>query len=840
MPAGLASRPDDLSGVTELRLHGVGGTSPQSLLDDLTPMQVAGDRIAGFYRTVDQEGRHVEAYSWGGLTSGSSWRVLWLLLLPFALANMAARMFPSWLPARAVRFRLFGWAARLASFALTLNLVMLAAAIPVDYVAYQCGGNPACARWPAWLLPPDRPAVRILVGAVVPLLVIGVLYGLAYTTQNRYDRVKPAETEPGKGQPAEGGQPVPGQSSPEQSSNGQSSNGQPAPGPSFAGLSDPGFWNGVDYTRMLTRLHVAGSLALVAALVAWTAHSVRPVEGPWAALVMAVPVTVVVLSAAALYAGEADDRGRWLSWILLGLGAAAVACSAALALAQPPGDPLGTVPHELPGMQGFMDVVYAGVFGTLFLVPATLIAASWTRRDWPGVALVTVLAPAVLAAVVALLTVWEAGYRWVGVGAALGVAVAVAGAAGRKAFVEGRFRWGAPFEVLGLAVEALNTFMLAALLIVAELLGTIRPCADPYLGGCLPVPASPGGGAPIAVFPMVRNAIPYLIVLPVLLLAGFALWQTVCWLLGGRRGRQGVLDDYSASVVGRPEWWVSAVVAGQVPDWQARLVRGWPGRVARARRLAEVPRDLDLLLTAFMVAGVVLFAWIQSRVWMSGDAPTNANWLTTACAAVAMALPPALIVLLQRGWRDPRHRRVIGVLWDVSTFWPRHSHPLAPPSYAERAVPELQRRLWWLHDNGGLPLLAAHSQGSIIAVAALAQPCSRPEPDQVALVTFGSPLRTLYAWGFPAYFNDTLFDRLAHGPGIKVWRWRNFHYRTDYIGGAVSVPGGVDEPLPDPPTSLFLYGQPLPGVGGHTGFWEDEEMRRQITLLAQDLAKATP
>ncbi|HEX4817877.1 MAG TPA: hypothetical protein VFV66_34475, partial [Nonomuraea sp.] len=206
--------------------------------------------------------------------------------------------------------------------------------------------------------------------------------------------------------------------------------------------------------------------------------------------------------------------------------------------------------------------------------------------------------------------------------------------------------------------------------------------------------------------------------------------------------------------------------------------------------------------------------------------------------AVAMALPPAVILLLQRGWRDARQRRVIGVLWDVSTFWPRHCHPLAPPSYAERAVPELQRRLWWLHDNGGVPLVAAHSQGSVLAAAALAQPRSRPAGDRVALVTFGSPLRTLYAWGFPAYFNDTLFEQLAHGPGIGVWRWRNFHYDTDYIGGAVRVSGAIDVPLPDPPTCHFLYGQPLPRVGAHTGFWEDAEMRRQITELARDLGTA--
>ena len=37
-------------GVTELRVHGVGGSPPDATLGDLVPEQVMGDAIAGFYR----------------------------------------------------------------------------------------------------------------------------------------------------------------------------------------------------------------------------------------------------------------------------------------------------------------------------------------------------------------------------------------------------------------------------------------------------------------------------------------------------------------------------------------------------------------------------------------------------------------------------------------------------------------------------------------------------------------------------------------------------------------------------------------------------------------------
>jgi hypothetical protein len=83
-------------GVTEIFVHGVGGAAPAGMLDALEVRQVTGDRISGMWRslagTPGGNGTHREAYSWGGLTRRPLATAIWLLLLPFALANIAGWM----------------------------------------------------------------------------------------------------------------------------------------------------------------------------------------------------------------------------------------------------------------------------------------------------------------------------------------------------------------------------------------------------------------------------------------------------------------------------------------------------------------------------------------------------------------------------------------------------------------------------------------------------------------------------------------------------------------------------------------------------------------------------
>lgn len=219
----------------ELRVHGVNGTSPGSMLgvkpDQVA--QVAGDATTGFYRPragVRLPGRDpglpvaVEAYSWGALTSGVrgvlGWarRAAWLLLLPFALVNMAYwarpeigfRSQPK--PgstkaatndgnAQGVEGQTYadGGAARAsarlvraAGLLLTSFFVVGVCTVSIDLVAWQCyrAGVPGCPVLPDFLdflgRDPWRAAPRrIVVGTAVPVLALGLLWLLTFRSVAR-------------------------------------------------------------------------------------------------------------------------------------------------------------------------------------------------------------------------------------------------------------------------------------------------------------------------------------------------------------------------------------------------------------------------------------------------------------------------------------------------------------------------------------------------------------------------------------------------------------------------------------------------------------------------------
>ncbi len=180
----------------------------------------------------------------------------------------------------------------------------------------------------------------------------------------------------------------------------------------------------------------------------------------------------------------------------------------------------------------------------------------------------------------------------------------------------------------------------------------------------------------------------------------------------------------------------------------------------------------------------------------------------------------AILLLVGLGvqtYRNARVRRTVGVVWDLATFWPRAAHPLAPPCYAERVVPELVHRSTWLATEQSGLVLSGHSQGSILVTATVLQlpPEARA---RTGLLTYGSPLRRLYLRAFPNYFNEKVINDIAStvAGGRGQERWINLWRQTDPIGGVIGV---GDRRLADPEAFAALPGDRIPpAVRAHGGY----------------------
>jgi len=277
-------------------------------------------------------------------------------------------------------------------------------------------------------------------------------------------------------------------------------------------------------------------------------------------------------------------------------------------------------------------------------------------------------------------------------------------------------------------------------------------------------------------------------------------------------------------------------------------------RIARTRATAALtdsaPGILGLLSAATLLlgAGAVTGSWLTGKVpglAMDGTGPFVESLAETAQSTGSWLTGFGVILFVtfgRRAYRDVSARRTIGILWDVGTFWPRAAHPFAPPCYAERAVPDLSSRMCaWTGRTRGRLVISGHSQGSVLAAAAVWQ---LPDPvrRRVALLTYGSPIERLYGRWFPAYFGRAPLEGLQR----SVHCWRNLWRATDPIGGPVRIDEGggheVDRgPLKDP----LVYGRtveyPLPEpILGHSDYQADPVFAVERAVLLERLGPVVP
>lgn len=727
------------TGVTELRVHGVSGTPPGSMLDHPSPRPVSGDRITGFYRRwwpagrprgqgADVPGvRHREAYAWGGLTSGGRANALWLLLLPFSMANLAYFMLPR--PAGGRRLRHTVEAAqRLFALLLTGTLVGALVRASVDLVGWQCtAAGRACAQesapvWVHWMsqLWGAEESRRLAVTALVPLAVVGVLWAIARRTWRRDERtVLPPN---GSGRPE-------------------------------VLLARRRLWHGGDPVWRLRSVHLAFALGAIGLAV--SAPFARSAGGlaltvANAAVQVAAVVLVVLPGIARRVDPEEGDAGGWLTRACRTLEIAApviflVTFGWALA-GLPRGEALSA---QLPGIgagtvQLVMTMALAVVIGT----------GTWAlaRMDRPADPI-------------------------------------------ERPAMGGMASW---FTLMAAAGGA-NALALGLLFWTASFFGT---------------PESPSRAADLGGDLFLDDPVWWTAALVPVMVAGVVLVAVVLW-------------------------WIRAATTATLTPKLADFYGRHAGEVAGKWSLAALSDRAGLVLGLLVGTGLTGFAVVTVIYRLRLVTPVEGTaglFATMGSWAMAMFVV-GLVLLGRRTYSDSRLRRTVGILWDVSTFWPRAIHPLAPPCYTERVLPELIARLDVLtREEDDQVLISGHSQGSVIAAALVLQlkPAVR---ERVRLLTHGSPLRRLYATFFPAYFGTASLSAVR-----DAVRWVNLYRLSDPIGGPVFgradpfEPEGerargaqVDVFCWDPP--LRETGEPLAAARWHVDYWFDPPYDEALSRL---------
>jgi hypothetical protein len=806
--------------------------------------QFRGDDITGLYRCrngvmprgVDPpEGVEVVAYSWGALTSGASGalgavrRALWLTLLPFALGNLAYWARPELDTVGRTRVAT-AIAVRQACLLLTLLLTAAMCFIGIDMVAWQCfrGGTAVCPALPSQLgflgsSPWDAAGVRMLLGSLLPLGVLGLLWWLSATSLARYEAQEASICASGD----------------------------------MGVLTKRRMWAGDVRSRRLQRLHIGAGLLLVVmfGLVPAMRYSER--AGAWwmAVTVVGLAAALLVLTAVAVgvsyrdgidfpgvHAGFADRLARVLPW----LAVTTVVLYAVVMV-------LIDIPERFddPGLIVGRNILIGGLILALIAVVSWLLFAT----EAPGWALLAPLSLAVVAFVSAL----SVPAALIVAGVVLAVLAVLQSRRSDRPDRPRAWRGAGPAMILGAAVWVAALFTTSLVVFVGNWLNGSQTVTQ--LQSEFSVANSPGAFAarvqasePVLLATgdvLLRHAVlersgpdfyvlregtveassittadgdviratPNLDISAGLLLVddppiqvidgcikdpGMDCGTSVDTWLYTLAGPLAVEGPVSISVVAVPQ---EPIVVPQVLIWFSGLTVVWvlmcalivalgllvftrrsrdaidaqirtdqlpeqsENRSGRARRLAGFTHRAERLLAWIALVtsacSVVLVVGSVSG-WQPWRAHDAAAALVNVGLWTAVSVSAVLIVAVGKLLNAAGFWRAVGILWDLTTFWPRVAHPLGPPCYAERVVPEIVDEVLG-SARGTRVILSGHSQGSLILVAVLSQVASiRGNLDDIRFVSYGSQLRTWYGRIFPAVLGSHVLGNtgMTAPPGL--------------------------------------------------------------------------
>ncbi|MDQ3781612.1 MAG: hypothetical protein M3349_01570, partial [Actinomycetota bacterium] len=738
-----------MADVVELRIHGVGGGTAQQLLgDDVVPIGDAANDLAGFWEDPTPVGdppRTRQIYSWGGFSGRNFTRAFWLLLLPFSVINMAGWMVDpaagprltaaqrglvrliasaetvllmAWLGAiafDALDTAPLGRRLALASGAMLAVLVVIAVASKRS-ARYEDFGTPGAGKAEAvaaadddlgladpefWRTAPviealrhgefavaaatvaflpavslwrltDAPVPMTLAVASILLASTALAVAIARTTGPTAAMLGTA------GWLLAGAGVLTALTT-----------DLPAPGTDLDGL-----WAAAP----LWVLAVAGLLVVALAAVeclAWVRRHGDAVisAGGWTIATRRGAMLIIAAGAVLVVVNNVDGDGPGLWWMLAAVSVVAVGYPAGVALTtRRRFDRVTLLLLAVAGMgllllhraDGELTAIgwFPVAIGVVAVAYPAVVTALVSRRTFDGVIC------GILVVVAGLLAAGANGLWWLGVGFGTGLlAVTALAETGRR----DRFRW--------LPVTTVST--LSLLLLAATYAGLSR-IGHAWLG--LDTEMVTGHGWITAV----------------LAAAVLAVGSGVVVHLLHRRH----------------EWWPRDRVVTEYPDAAEPCRSTMATAAGRRRAVSDLSFSLDVIVTLITwITGLVLMVALVragrpgmdllsvDRIHLALTAtpwPRSWSWLATAGAVVAAALPVLAIAATALSIRFGAVRRRVAVVWDVGTFWPRRFHPLAPPAYAERAVPELAAHVANLTADRGV-VLAGYSQGSVLGLAAAMQ-----------------------------------------------------------------------------------------------------------------------